>query len=224
MQKLLEKVFASRAQTRVVQHFLDRPKDFFNLSRIAKETGLAHSTIHRVMQPLVDMGLVKEIKVGQQIRLFMSGGKIHPLKNLTDMEKDYILNFLGDTPGIRKKLQDDRDKFPLGTGDAIIAAFEDFVAENGLNEDPQFKDGFEDHDYTTHYFDTHNQLVLGTIRRAGGDYLYEHIEKSGLLPELEEKMRDYVQKYTNPRKRPAKIQIIPYTNYQWNEDRYGEEL
>ena len=160
----------------------------------------------------------------QQIRLFMSGGKIHPLKNLTDMEKDYILNFLGDTPGIRKKLQDDRDKFPLGTGDAIIAAFEDFVAENGLNEDPQFKDGFEDHDYTTHYFDTHNQLVLGTIRRAGGDYLYEHIEKSGLLPELEEKIRDYVQKYTNPRKRPAKIQVIPYTNYQWNEDRYGEEL
>ena len=71
MAHLLEKIFASRAQTRVVQHFLDRPKDFFNLSRIAKETGLAHSTIHRVMQPLVDMGLIKEIKVGQQIRLFI---------------------------------------------------------------------------------------------------------------------------------------------------------
>ena len=71
MKKLLEKIFASRAQTRVVQHFLDRPKDFFNLSRVAKETGLAHSTIHRVMQPLVDMGIVKEIKVGQQIRLFI---------------------------------------------------------------------------------------------------------------------------------------------------------
>ncbi len=71
LKKLLEKVFASRAQTRVVQHFLDRPKEFFNLSRLAKETGLAHSTIHRVMQPLVDMGLVKEIKAGQQIRLFI---------------------------------------------------------------------------------------------------------------------------------------------------------
>ncbi|MFX1482580.1 MAG: helix-turn-helix transcriptional regulator [Promethearchaeota archaeon] len=68
---MLEKVFASRAQTRVVQHFLDHPKQFFNLSRLAKETGLAHSTIHRVMQPLVDMGLVKEIKAGQQIRLFI---------------------------------------------------------------------------------------------------------------------------------------------------------
>ena len=68
---LLEKVFASKAQTRVVQHFLDRPKEFFNLSRIAKETELAHSTIHRVMQPLVDMGLIKEIRVGQQIRLFI---------------------------------------------------------------------------------------------------------------------------------------------------------
>ncbi|MFW9869320.1 MAG: helix-turn-helix domain-containing protein [Candidatus Thorarchaeota archaeon] len=71
LKRLLEKVFASRAQTRVVQHFLDRPKEFFNLSRLAKETGLAHSTIHRVMQPLVDMGLVKEIKAGQQIRLFI---------------------------------------------------------------------------------------------------------------------------------------------------------
>ena len=71
LKKLLEKIFASRAQTRVVQHFLDRPKEFFNLSRLAKETGLAHSTIHRVMQPLVDMGLVKEIKAGQQIRLFI---------------------------------------------------------------------------------------------------------------------------------------------------------
>ncbi len=71
MKKLLEKIFASRAQTRVIQHFLDRPKDFFNLSRVAKETGLAHSTIHRVMQPLVDMGIIKEIKVGQQIRLFI---------------------------------------------------------------------------------------------------------------------------------------------------------
>ena len=71
MKKLLEKIFASRAQTRVVQHFLDRPKEFFNLSRVAKDTGLAHSTIHRVMQPLVDMGIIKEIKVGQQIRLFI---------------------------------------------------------------------------------------------------------------------------------------------------------
>jgi len=65
VQKLLEKIFSSRAQTRVVQHFLDRPKEFFNLSRIAKETGLAHSTIHRVMQPLVDLGLIKEINIDQ---------------------------------------------------------------------------------------------------------------------------------------------------------------
>ncbi len=71
MEELLEQIFSSRAQTRVIQHFLDRPKEFFNLSRIAKETKLAHSTIHRVMQPLVDMRLIKEIKVGQQIRLFI---------------------------------------------------------------------------------------------------------------------------------------------------------
>jgi predicted transcriptional regulator len=82
--RLLEKIFASRAQTRVVQHFLDRPKDFFNLSRIAKETGLAHSTIHRVMDPLVEMGLIKEIKVGQQIRLFILETEDNKSKILTD--------------------------------------------------------------------------------------------------------------------------------------------
>ncbi|MFX0106726.1 MAG: helix-turn-helix domain-containing protein [Candidatus Hodarchaeota archaeon] len=97
MKKLLEKVFASRAQTRVVQHFLDRPKDFFNLSRIAKETGLAHSTIHRVMQPLVDMGLVKEIKVGQQIRLFILETEEPKSKVLADFY-DQIRPYLEEPP------------------------------------------------------------------------------------------------------------------------------
>jgi Fic family protein len=84
MEKLLERIFASRAQTRVVQHFLDRPKEYLNLSRIANETGLAHSTIHRVMQPLVDMGLVKEIKAGQQIRLFILETEDEKSKVLAD--------------------------------------------------------------------------------------------------------------------------------------------
>ncbi|MHA1907417.1 MAG: helix-turn-helix domain-containing protein [Candidatus Thorarchaeota archaeon] len=84
MDKLLERIFASRAQTRVVQHFLDRPKEYLNLSRIANETGLAHSTIHRVMQPLVDMGLVKEIKAGQQIRLFILETEDEKSKLLAD--------------------------------------------------------------------------------------------------------------------------------------------
>lgn len=88
LNKLLEKVFASRAQTRVVEHFLDKPKEFFNLSRIAKETGLAHSTIHRVVQPLVDMGLVKEIRVGQQIRLFILEPEESKSKILTDFYED----------------------------------------------------------------------------------------------------------------------------------------
>jgi predicted transcriptional regulator len=87
LHKLLEKIFASRAQTRVVQHFLDRPKEFFNLSRIAKDTGLAHSTIHRVMQPLVDVGFVKEIRVGQQIRLFILETEDEKNKIIADFYK-----------------------------------------------------------------------------------------------------------------------------------------
>ncbi len=96
-ERVLEKIFASRAQTRVVQHFLDRPTEFFNLSRIAKETGLAHSTIHRVMQPLVDMGLVKEIKVGKQIRLFILETQETKSKILADFY-DAIRPYLEETP------------------------------------------------------------------------------------------------------------------------------
>jgi predicted transcriptional regulator len=97
LHKLLEKVFASRAQTRVVQHFLDRPKEFFNLSRIAKDTGLAHSTIHRVMQPLVDIGFVKEIRVGQQIRLFILETEDAKSKIIADFYKQ-MRPFLEEMP------------------------------------------------------------------------------------------------------------------------------
>ena len=62
------------------------------------------------------------------------------------------------------------------------------LLEKKSNEDPQFKEGFEDHRlYMTDYFDTHNQLALGTIERAGGDCLYDHIKGKELMPELEKK-------------------------------------
>ena len=100
--RVLEKIFASRAQTRVVQLFLDRPTEFFNLSRIAKETDLAHSTIHRVVQPLVDVGLVKEVKVGKQIRLFIletgtATGEMSISRILTEFYEKIKL-FLEDVP------------------------------------------------------------------------------------------------------------------------------
>ena len=171
-----------------------------------------------------------EERLHQLRSFFLRGERIPPLRNLSDSEKKVIfksLGELGDTPGIRNQLTGHlMDQFPLRASDAITAAFEDFVAEKNLNEDPQFEEGFENQEYMTNYFDIHNQLVLGTIERAGGDYLYDHIKGKDLMSELEKKIGEYIQKCTNPRKRPAKFKIIPYSKYQWNadEDDYGEEL
>lgn len=83
-ERVLERIFSSRAQTRAVQHFLENPDEFFSLTRIAKEIRVSHSTIHRVMKPLVDMGLVIEIRVGKQIRLFILETEDHKTKILAD--------------------------------------------------------------------------------------------------------------------------------------------
>jgi len=38
---------------------------------IAEETGLSHSSVSRVMEPLIKLGIVKEQKVGKVFRTFM---------------------------------------------------------------------------------------------------------------------------------------------------------
>ena len=68
---MLESLFISRAQTRLVQHFLNNIGRYMNMSAIAEESGMAHSTIHRVIQPLVDMNIIDEISAGAQARLFI---------------------------------------------------------------------------------------------------------------------------------------------------------
>ena len=43
------------------------------LSGIAEETGLSHSSVARVIEPLLEMNIVKEGKVSKQIRMFTLG-------------------------------------------------------------------------------------------------------------------------------------------------------
>ena len=105
-------------------------------------------------------------------------------------------------------------------------ALRDLVGETELKNDPDVVEAVEDHDYSTDYedWDRRSVLVLGTIKMGGGDALYTAIEKAGLLDDLLKKMESYVEQHAKPVKRPRKLGIIPYSDYQWNEDKWGEEL
>lgn len=66
----LEKVFGKTAQMIVLKNLMDHPDDFTYLSGIAEDTGLSHSSVARVIAPLVDANLVTEKPLGKQIRTF----------------------------------------------------------------------------------------------------------------------------------------------------------
>ena len=66
----LEKIFGKTAQMTVLKNLMDHPDDFTYLSGIAESTGLSHSSVARVIAPLVDVNIVIEKPLGKQIRTF----------------------------------------------------------------------------------------------------------------------------------------------------------
>jgi len=66
----LEKVFGKTAQMTVLKCLMDHPDDFTYLSGIAEVTGLSHSSVARVIAPLIDANIVIEKPLGKQIRTF----------------------------------------------------------------------------------------------------------------------------------------------------------
>lgn len=63
-------IFGNSAQTIVLENLLKKRGEFTYLSGIAEETGLSHSSVARVMEPLVQNNIVVEKKLGKQIRTF----------------------------------------------------------------------------------------------------------------------------------------------------------
>ena len=66
----LIRIFGNSAQTIVLENLLKNRGEFTYLSGIAEETGLSHSSVARVMEPLVQNNIVVEKKLGKQIRTF----------------------------------------------------------------------------------------------------------------------------------------------------------
>jgi len=66
----IENIFGRNAQLVVLEYLIRNRGTTTYLSGIAEETELSHSSVARVIEPLLEMNIVKEGKMGQQIRTF----------------------------------------------------------------------------------------------------------------------------------------------------------
>ncbi len=66
----LENIFGKTAQLTVLEYLLDKKDTDTYLSGIAADTGLSHSTVSRVIEPLLEIKLITEKPLGKQIRVF----------------------------------------------------------------------------------------------------------------------------------------------------------
>lgn len=66
----LEKLFGKTAQLTVLEYLMKNKGDINYLSGIAHGTGLYHSSVARVIEPLIENNIVIERKIGKQIRSF----------------------------------------------------------------------------------------------------------------------------------------------------------
>jgi len=85
---MLEKVFGRSAQLTVLEYLLNNQGKTTYLSGIAEDTGLSHSSVSRVMEPLIEMGLVKEERIGKMIRTFTLNEESELAQNLISFYKD----------------------------------------------------------------------------------------------------------------------------------------
>ncbi len=68
--KALEKIFGRTAQMIVLENLIEHQNESTYLSGIAEETGLSHSSVARVIDPLLKEEIVIEKRMGKQIRTF----------------------------------------------------------------------------------------------------------------------------------------------------------
>ncbi|KCZ72264.1 hypothetical protein ANME2D_01669 [Candidatus Methanoperedens nitroreducens] len=66
----LEKLFGKTAQMTVLEYLMKNKEEINYLSGIAQGTGLYHSSVARVLEPLLENNIVIEKKIGKQMRSF----------------------------------------------------------------------------------------------------------------------------------------------------------
>ena len=88
MLQKLDKIFGGNAQLTVLECLLKNRGKITYLSGIAGECGISHSTVARVIEPLSEMDLVKEIKISKQTRTFALNEDNEITRLLVEFYKD----------------------------------------------------------------------------------------------------------------------------------------
>ena len=83
-----EKIFGKTAQLTVMENLLKNRGNTTFLFGIAEETGLSHSSVSRVMEPLLKLGIVNEKKVGKTFRTFTLDEENELTKRLLKFDVD----------------------------------------------------------------------------------------------------------------------------------------
>jgi DNA-binding transcriptional ArsR family regulator len=84
----LEKIFGKTAQLVVLEHLLENKDNDTYLSGIAAVTGLSHSTVSRVIGPLLEINIITEKPLGKQIRVFRLNKESELTKYLLKINDD----------------------------------------------------------------------------------------------------------------------------------------
>ncbi len=91
----LEKLFGKTAQLTVLEYLIKNKEELSYLSGIAEGTGLYHSSVARVLEPLLENNIVFEKRIGKQIRSF-SLNEEHKATKLLIKFYDELKKELGD--------------------------------------------------------------------------------------------------------------------------------
>jgi DNA-binding MarR family transcriptional regulator len=90
---VLEEVLGRNARIVILETLLKNRGKITYLSGLAEETGLSHSSVSRVIEDLVKIGIVEEKPLGKQTKIFRlnEGNKVSQLmirfyKELEDMQ------------------------------------------------------------------------------------------------------------------------------------------
>ena len=65
----LMRIFGSKAQTKLLQHLLERRERIYNQAGLSRLLNLSPSTVARVITPLVEEGIIKYEQIGGQMKI-----------------------------------------------------------------------------------------------------------------------------------------------------------
>jgi predicted transcriptional regulator len=80
----LQNIFGKTAQMAVLRNLIENQNEPTYLSGIAQETGLSHSSVSRVITPLIGTGIVNEKPFGKQTRIFQLNMESEATKLILD--------------------------------------------------------------------------------------------------------------------------------------------